>query len=74
MPTEKPLPCPFCGATEAPHEFAGGIFFGDGIFGNPQKRVRIFCDTDGCPAFPEVFGATTEEAIARWNTRAGSTR
>lgn len=74
MTTEKPLPCPFCGATEAPHDYANGIRIGDNWFGGKQQRVRIYCDDDGCPAHPEVFGETEEEAIARWNTRAGSTR
>ena len=61
--TNKPLPCPFCGAEPDVME--------------PRRLsedARIACMNDrDCLVIAKVYGPTTEEAIARWNKRNGRT-
>jgi len=57
MPTEKPLPCPFCGAAAV------------------VEDRGVYCPRVTCPAtIVAVEIRNQNEAIRRWNTRAGSTR
>lgn len=63
MITEKPLSCPFCGAEPDVR-----------VLGQ-QGDARVACMNDhDCLVIVKVYGPTAEEAIRRWNTRAGSTR
>jgi len=55
MPTEKPLPCPFCGCAAL------------------VDARGVWCPRVTCPAtIVAVEIRNPSEAIARWNTRAGS--
>lgn len=57
-----PLPCPFCGAF--------------GILENEKgsKHWTVTCPDDECFASPLVIvGRSEEQAVERWNTRAGDT-
>ena len=64
MAAEKPKGCPFCGEMPDVNEMAAaGIRVG----------WRVACSgVAGCATCPETrVEATREDAIARWNTRAG---
>jgi hypothetical protein len=50
-------PCPFCGADPPLAVRRAG-------------RFLVGCEAEGCPANPQVSGATLEEAWAGWNRRA----
>ena len=50
-------PCPFCGADPP---LAASI----------AGRFMVGCESDDCPARPQVCGATLDEAWAHWNRRA----
>jgi hypothetical protein len=62
MTTEKPLPCPFCGGEpKVVVSFLG--------------RSVVGCDSLSCSVQPSTLPQSDEaEAVATWNTRAGSTR
>lgn len=67
MPTEKPLPCPFCGAEPT-------VFRPSGDRNRADALVR--CGTPGCVIHPMtvLLCEPTEDGMRRWNTRAGSNR
>lgn len=57
---ETLLPCPWCASTPLSMPWHGG---------EPTK-VMVACQTDDCPASPQVTGETYSEGIERWNKRA----
>jgi hypothetical protein len=54
---ERPQPCPFCG-TEPP------------LAARIAGKFVVGCESEDCPANPQVTAAALAEAWARWNRRA----
>jgi hypothetical protein len=56
-PPREDLPCPWCGSDPDHATLRAG-------------RYLVGCESEGCPANPQVGGTTVTEAWAAWNTRA----
>ena len=55
--------CPFCGETPTVERLHGGHY-----------KHLVACRTATCPVAPTVIGATSADAIRRWNTRDAKTQ
>jgi hypothetical protein len=53
---EMTRPCPFCGT-------------GPPLAAKIAGRFVVGCESDDCPANPQVSGPTLDDAWARWNRR-----
>lgn len=63
MSNEIVVGCPFCGETPTVSFLA---FHG-------QSKHRVACTNARCPVAPTVIGATSADAIRRWNARKAKT-
>jgi len=55
-PPAIPLTCPFCGSDPPLASQIAGRFI-------------VGCDSDDCPANPQVSGQSVSEAWTKWNSR-----
>ena len=64
MSDEIVVGCPFCGETPTAKKFSWG----------GHDKYTVVCSAAACPVGPTVIGATSADAIRRWNTRDAKTQ